>query len=45
MGKRVVRVGPQHIIAEVARRYKVLREENFRRQRGRENEAGKVSMS
>ena len=42
--KRVMQVGPEDVIAEVARQYKVSREEIFRRRRGRENEAGKVAM-
>jgi REP element-mobilizing transposase RayT len=42
--RRVVQVGPEDIIAEVARQYKVSRDEVFRRRRGKENEAGKVAM-
>jgi chromosomal replication initiation ATPase DnaA len=42
--KQVVQAGPENVIAEVAKQYKVSREEILRRQRGRENEASKVAM-
>jgi REP element-mobilizing transposase RayT len=42
--RQVVQLGPERVIAEVARQYKVAREEIFRGKRGRENEARKVAM-
>jgi len=42
--RRVVQVGPERVIHEVMRQYKVAREEIFRATRGRENEARKVTL-
>jgi hypothetical protein len=42
--RRVIEVGPERVINEVVRRYKVAREEIFRGVRGRENEARKVAL-
>jgi putative transposase len=42
--RRVVQTPPERVIGEVARQYKVAREEIFRGIRGRENEARKVAM-
>ncbi len=42
--RRVVEVGPERVINEVVRRYKVARQEIFRGIRGRENEARKVAL-
>jgi REP element-mobilizing transposase RayT len=42
--RRVVQTAPERVIEEVARQYKVAREEIFRGIRGRENEARKVAM-
>jgi chromosomal replication initiation ATPase DnaA len=42
--RRVVEVKPERVINEVARQYKVAREEIFRGVRGRENEARKVAL-
>lgn len=42
--RRVVQAGPERVISEVVRQYKVTREEIFRGMRGRENEARKVAM-
>ena len=42
--RRVIQAGPEHVLREVMRRYKVNREEILRGQRGRENEARKVAM-
>jgi REP element-mobilizing transposase RayT len=42
--RRVVEVGPERVIGEVARQYKVGREEILRGLRGRENEARKAAM-
>ena len=40
----MIQAGPEHVLREVMRRYKVNREEILRGQRGRENEARKVAM-
>jgi chromosomal replication initiation ATPase DnaA len=37
-------LGPERVIAEVARQYKVTRDDIFRGKRGQENEARKVAM-
>jgi len=42
--RRVMQTPPERVIGEVARQYKVAREEIFRGIRGRENEARKVAM-
>jgi len=42
--RRVMQTAPERVIGEVARQYKVAREEIFRGIRGRENEARKVAM-
>ena len=42
--RRVVQTAPERVIGEVARHYKMAREEIFRGIRGRENEARKVAM-
>ena len=42
--RRVIQVGPERVINEVMRQYKVAREEIFRGMRGRENEARKVAL-
>jgi putative transposase len=42
--RRVVQPGPEHVIGEVIRQYKVTRDEILRGKRGRENEARKVAM-
>ena len=42
--RRVVEVRPERVIGEVARQYKVTREEIFVGKRGRVNEARKVAM-
>ena len=42
--RRVIEVGPERVINEVVRQYKVAREELFRGIRGRENEAQKVAL-
>ncbi len=42
--RRVVQAGPERVIGEVMRQYKVTREEIFQGKRGRENEARKVAM-
>ncbi len=42
--RRVVQAGPEHVVGEVVRQYKVTRDEIFRGKRGRENEARKVAM-
>jgi chromosomal replication initiation ATPase DnaA len=42
--RRVVEAGPERVISEVVRQYKVRREEIIGGVRGRENEARKVAM-
>src|SRR5574341_1771622 len=42
--RNVVQAGPERVIGEVARQYKVTREEILRGKRGRENQARKVAM-
>ncbi len=42
--RRVIQPGPERVISEVMRQYKVRREEIFLGVRGRENEARKVAM-
>lgn len=42
--QRVVQAGPERVVGEVMRQYKITREEIFRGKRGRENEARKVAM-
>ena len=42
--RRVIEVGPERVVNEVARCYKVAREEIFQGVRGRENEARKVAL-
>lgn len=42
--RRVVQAGPDRVIREVMRQYKVRREEIFRAKRGEENEARKVAL-
>jgi REP-associated tyrosine transposase len=42
--RRAIEIGPERVIDEVARRYKVAREEIFSGIRGRENEARKVAL-
>ena len=42
--RRVVETGPERVINEVVRQYRVAREEIFRGVRGRENEARKVAL-
>jgi len=42
--RRVVHTGPERVVGEVARQYKVTREEIFRGERGKQNEARKVAM-
>jgi REP element-mobilizing transposase RayT len=42
--RRVVQAGPERVVGEVARQYKVTREEIFQGKRGKENEARKVAM-
>ena len=42
--RRAVEVGPERVINEVIRQYKVVRDEIFRGTRGRENEARKVAL-
>ena len=42
--RRVVEAGPERVISEVVRQYKVTREEIIGGVRGRENEARKVAM-
>ena len=42
--RRVVEIGPERVINEVVRQYRVAREEIFRGVRGRENEARKVAL-
>jgi putative transposase len=42
--RRVVEVGPECVINEVMRQYKVARKEIFRGMRGRKNEARKVAL-
>ena len=42
--RRVVEMGPERVINEVAREYDVAREEIFHGMRGRENEARKVAL-
>jgi putative transposase len=42
--RRAVEAGPERVINEVMRQYKVAREEIFRGTRGRENEARKVAL-
>jgi hypothetical protein len=39
--RRLIQAGPEHVIGEVVRQYKVTRDEIFRGKRGRENEARK----
>ena len=42
--RRAIQAGPEHVLREVMRRYKVTRDEILRSQRGRDNEARKVAM-
>src|SRR5688572_6308877 len=42
--RRVVETGPERVINEVVRQYRVAREKIFRGVRGRENEARKVAL-
>ena len=42
--RRAIVAGPEHVVREVMRRYKVTRDEILRSQRGRENEPRKVAM-
>lgn len=42
--RRVVQSGPERVVSEVARQYKVSRQEIFEGRRGQENEARKVAM-
>jgi DnaA-like protein len=42
--RRAIEIGTERVIDEVARRYKVARQEIFRGIRGRENEARKVAL-
>lgn len=42
--RRIIEVGPNQIVAEVVRQYKVAPEEIFRGVRGKENEARKVAL-